>query len=125
MTSDAGSGGDGQTAPEENRYFISAGSGSMHEIFPGVEIRTTAGKGLMLSVVKLEPGSVVREHAHPHEQMGYLLEGRLEFTIGGVTRLLGPGDMWRIPGGVVHSVRALDHPAVALDVFHPIREDYL
>jgi hypothetical protein len=34
-------------------------------------------------------------------------------------------DIWRIPGGVVHRVRALDHPAVALDVFHPIREDYL
>jgi quercetin dioxygenase-like cupin family protein len=106
-------------------YFIPAGSGSRHVIFPGVEIRTTAGAKLMLSVVQLEPGSVVASHAHPHEQMGILLEGRLEFTVGGVTRMLGPGDMWRIPGGVVHSVRALDHPARALDVFHPIREDYL
>jgi quercetin dioxygenase-like cupin family protein len=57
--------------------------------------------------------------------MGILLEGQLEFTIGGVTRLLGPGDIWRIPGGVLHSVRTLDRPARALDVFHPIREDYL
>jgi quercetin dioxygenase-like cupin family protein len=80
---------------------------------------------MMLSVVRLEPKSVVLEHAHPHEQMGILLEGRLEFTVGGITRLLGPGDKWRIPGGVVHSVRALDQLAVALDVFHPIREDYL
>ena len=79
----------------------------------------------MLSVVRFEPESVVADHAHPHEQMGILLEGRLEFTVGGVTRLLGPGDIWRIPGGVVHRVRALDQPAVALDVFHPIREDYL
>ena len=54
--------------------------------------------------------SVVDEHSHPHEQMGMLLEGRLEFTVGGVTRLLGPGDIWCIPGGVVHSVRALDGP---------------
>jgi quercetin dioxygenase-like cupin family protein len=106
-------------------FFLPAGSGSRHEIFPGVEIRTTAGKNLMISVVRLEPGSVVEEHSHPHEQMGFLLEGRLEFTIGGVTRLLGPGDIWRIPGGVVHSVRALDGPARALDVFCPIREDYL
>ena len=68
--------------------------------YRGVEIRTTAGKGLMLSVVRLEPGSVVTDHAHPHEQMGILLKGQLEFTVGGVTRLLGPGDMWRIPGGV-------------------------
>jgi quercetin dioxygenase-like cupin family protein len=106
-------------------YFIPADSGSRHQIFPGVEIQSTAGIHMMLSVVRLEPESVVREHAHPHEQMGILLEGRLEFTVGGVTRLLGPGDKWRIPGGVVHSVRALDQPAVALDVFHPIREDYL
>jgi quercetin dioxygenase-like cupin family protein len=106
-------------------YFIPAGSGSKHPIFPGVEICTTAGTNLMLSVVRLEPDSVVLDHAHPHEQMGLLLEGRLEFTVGGITRLLGPGDIWRIPGGVVHRVRALDQPAVALDVFHPIREDYL
>jgi len=114
--------GDGQD-PES--YFVPAGSGSRHVIFPGVEIRTTAGTNLMLSVVRLEPESVVLDHAHPHEQMGVLVEGHLEFTVGGVTRVLGPGDIWRIPGGVVHRVRALDQPAVALDVFHPIREDYL
>jgi unsaturated pyranuronate lyase len=106
-------------------YFIPAGSGSRHMIFPGVEIRTAAGTNLMLSVVHLEPESVVLDHSHPHEQMGILLEGRLEFTVAGVTRLLGPGDMWRIPGGVVHRVQALDQPAVAIDVFHPIREDFL
>jgi quercetin dioxygenase-like cupin family protein len=106
-------------------YFLPAGSGSKHVIFPGVEILTNAGKNLMLSIVRLEPRSVVSEHSHPHEQMGILLEGRLEFTIGNVTRLIGPGDMWRIPSGVLHSVRALDAPALALDVFHPIREDYL
>jgi quercetin dioxygenase-like cupin family protein len=116
---------DAGTLPDPDGYFLPAGSGSRHVIFPGVEIRTTAGKGAMLSVVHFEPGSVVADHAHPHEQMGYLLEGQLEFTVGGVTRLLGPGDMWRIPGGVVHRVRALDQPALALDVFHPIREDYL
>lgn len=111
--------------PNVDDYFLSAGSGSRHLIFPGVEIRTFAGKQLMLSVVHLEPDSVVLEHSHPHEQMGILLSGRLEFTIGGQTRLLEPGDMWRIPGGVPHRVVATGGPAVAVDVFHPIREDYL
>jgi quercetin dioxygenase-like cupin family protein len=109
----------------EPSYFVGAGEGSRHAIFPGVEIRTTAGRSMMLSYVTFEPDSVVADHAHPHEQMGMMVSGRLEFTVGGVTRILGPGDMWRIPGGVVHRVRALDGPAVALDVFHPIREDYL
>ena len=80
-------------------YFVRAGGGSRHVIFPGVEIQTIAGKSLMLSDVHLEPDSVVLEHSHPHEQMGILLEGRLEFTIGGVTRLLEPGDMWASPAG--------------------------
>jgi quercetin dioxygenase-like cupin family protein len=79
----------------------------------------------MLSVVTLEPGSVVLEHAHPHEQMGIMISGQAEVTVGGVTRIIGPGDIWRIPSGVVHRVRALDAPATALDVFHPIREEYL
>ncbi len=105
-------------------YFVPAGSGSRHGIFPGVEIRTTAGRQMMLSVVTFEAGSVVPEHAHPHEQMGLMISGRLEFTIGGLNRVLGPGDIWRIPGGVPHRVVALDGPAVALDVFHPIRDDY-
>ncbi|SIO61168.1 Cupin domain-containing protein [Singulisphaera sp. GP187] len=109
----------------EDPYFIPAGAGSRHQIFPGVEIRTTPGERMMLSVVTFEPGSVVLDHSHPHEQMGMMVSGRLEFTIGDVTRVLGPGDLWRIPGGIVHRVRALDGPAVALDVFHPIREDYL
>ncbi len=113
------------TAPQTgDAYFIAAGTGSHHAIFPGVTIQTAAGDRLMLSVVNLEPGSVVREHSHPHEQMGLLISGRLEFTIGGVTRVLGPGDMWRIPGGVAHKVVTLDAPAVALDVFHPVRDDY-
>jgi quercetin dioxygenase-like cupin family protein len=114
-----------QSDHDAAEYFITAGSGSRHEIFPGVEIRTTAGREIMLSVVRFEPNSVVAEHAHPHEQMGLLISGHLEFTVGAKTRVLGPGDIWRIPGNVIHSVRAFHEPAVALDVFHPIREDYL
>jgi quercetin dioxygenase-like cupin family protein len=106
-------------------FFVPAGSGSHHDLFPGVAIATTAGQGMLISVVTFEPDSVVPDHSHPHEQMGYLVSGRLDFTVGGVTRTLGPGDVWRIPGGVVHRVRAIGGPAVALDVFHPIREDYL
>lgn len=105
-------------------YFHAAGTGSHHRLFPGVEIRTTAGEKLMLSVVTFEPGSVVPMHQHPHEQMGVMLSGRLRFMVGGETRVLGPGDQWSIPGGVPHEVVALDEPAVALDVFHPVRDDY-
>jgi quercetin dioxygenase-like cupin family protein len=111
--------------PTTDPYFVAAGTGAHHRIFPGVEIRTTAGRAMMLSVVTVAPHAVVPAHAHPHEQMGMMISGRAAFTVGGVTRVLGPGDLWRIPGGVPHQVVALDEPVVALDCFHPIREDYL
>jgi quercetin dioxygenase-like cupin family protein len=113
-----------EESADVDSYFIKSGSGSHHPLFPGVEIRTTSGDQLMLSVVTLETGSVVPEHSHPHEQMGMMISGTLEFTIGGVTRIVEPGDIWRIPGNVPHKVRTLEGPAVALDVFHPIRDDY-
>jgi quercetin dioxygenase-like cupin family protein len=115
--------GTGTTA-DADRYFIKAGQGSHHHLFPGVEIRTTAGDQLMLSVVTLETDSVVPEHCHPHEQMGMMIAGKFEFTIGGVTRIVEPGDIWRIPGNVPHQIRTIEGPAIALDVFHPIRDDY-
>jgi len=105
-------------------YFVQRSDCSHHEIFPGVHIFTTAGERIMLSVVELAPHAVVEPHSHPHEQMGLLLEGELTFTIGGQTKTLKPGEMWRIPGGVVHGCVAGDQPAKALDVFQPVREDY-
>ena len=106
-------------------YYTRASECSHYEIFPGVDIYTAAADKMMLSLVEFQPGAVVEEHSHPHEQVGILIEGELTFTIGGETRTLTAGDMWRIPGGTVH--RAVAGPAAvkALDVFSPIREDYL
>lgn len=105
-------------------YVVRPDQRSHHTIFPGVDIFTAAGEQMMLSLVEFEPGSVVEEHSHPHEQCGMLLEGELTFTIGGEVFTVQPGDMWRIPGGVPHKAVAENGPAKALDVFHPIREDY-
>ena len=56
--------------------------------------------------------------------MGFMLEGEAEFIVGGESKIVRAGEMWRIPGGVVHKVIAGDRPVKALDVFYPIREDY-
>ena len=109
----------------ESKYFIDTSEGSRHQIFPGIEIRTSAGEKMMLSVVEFEPHSIVEEHSHPHEQVGIMLEGELEFFVGDEHQTLGPGQMWRIPGGVKHRVHAGDKKARALDVFTPVRDDYL
>ena len=108
-----------------SQYFVKREECSHHKIFPGVDIHTVAGQQMMLSLVEFAPRAVVERHSHPHEQMGLLLEGELEFFVGEERYLARPGDMWRIPGGVEHRVIAGDQPVKALDVFHPIREDYL
>jgi quercetin dioxygenase-like cupin family protein len=105
-------------------YLVRPEQCSHHTIFPGVDIHTCAGEQMMLSLVEFEAGSVVEWHSHPHEQMGLLLDGELEFFVGDEHAIARPGDMWRIPGGVRHKVVAGNRPAKALDVFHPVREDY-
>ena len=50
-------------------------------------------------------------HSHPHEQGGVCLDGAMEFTIGDETRIVRRGEGWMIPGGVTHSVRALEEGA--------------
>jgi quercetin dioxygenase-like cupin family protein len=105
-------------------FFPTAEEMSRHTIFSGVAIRTCSAEQMMLSVVDLAPHAVVAEHSHPHEQVGMVLQGRATFFIGDEQKTLQAGDLYRIPGHTRHRVVALDEPVRALDIFHPVREDY-
>jgi len=107
-----------------SKYIVGREQCPHHEIFPGVHIHAATGENIMLSFVEFAPHAVVEPHSHPHEQMGLLLEGQLTFVIGDETHILRHGEMWRIPGGVIHSATAGDSAVKALDVFYPIREEY-
>lgn len=91
--------------------------------FPGVQMHITEAEKMTLSVVEMEPHAVIPEHSHPHEQVGYMVEGEFEFLIGGRSYHVTPGQIWRIPGGVPHKVIAGNCHVRAIDVFFPIRED--
>lgn len=94
------------------------------DIAPGCRIRTPYGKNVMLSYLEMDEGAQVPLHSHPHEQAGMLLEGKLALTIGDVTEVVEAGAMFIIPPDVPHRAVAIDGPAVILDVFSPVREDY-
>jgi quercetin dioxygenase-like cupin family protein len=79
---------------------------------------------LMAVRLDFRKGAVVNQHSHPHEQIGYIVQGSFEFTIGGETKILKTGDSYYMPSNVVHGAKALEE-SVAIDIFTPIREDYL
>ena len=94
------------------------------EPVPGCRMRTPFGKNLMLSYLEMDAGAEVPLHHHPHEQGGMLIKGKLQLTIGDETRVVEPGAMFLIAANVPHRAVAIDGPAVILDVFSPVREDY-
>jgi len=83
-----------------------------------------SGGGMMTVQFDFEKGSIGYLHTHPHEQVGYVLSGRFEATLSGVTTILGPGDTYYVSPGVEHGVVALEE-GVLIDVFTPQREDFL
>ena len=91
---------------------------------PGCKLRTPHAKNLMLSYLEMDDGAEIPLHHHPHEQGGVLLEGKLQLTIGDETRIVEPGALFLIDADVPHRAVAIEGPAVVLDVFSPVREDY-
>lgn len=90
---------------------------------PGVTRRAVWLDHVMLTFFEFEAGAVVPEHAHPHEQITYVIQGALEFTLGDETRVLHAGDGAAIPSNMPHRAVALE-PSLVLDGWSPIREDY-
>jgi quercetin dioxygenase-like cupin family protein len=94
------------------------------ELLPGCRLRTPYGQNIMLSYLEMDAGAEVPLHHHPHEQAGMLLKGRMELTIGDETRVVEAGSMFIIPPNTPHRAVAAGGPALVLDVFSPVREDY-
>ncbi len=95
------------------------------EMLPGLYRRTLAwGEKAMLCEFTAEAGVQVPLHSHPHEQVGMVQSGRVEFTVAGERWIAGPGDAYAIPGGVEHAARFLE-PTVLLELFSPPREEYI
>ena len=94
------------------------------QLAPGVTARIASGEKVMFSLVTLEPGAVVPEHAHPHEQMGMMVSGTMELTVAGETRTLSGNAIYLIPGGVSHKAVGGPEGAVVLDAFSPPRDEY-
>lgn len=92
---------------------------------PGMERRMVVGDTLMICRVRFAPHVVTAVHTHPHEQMTIVERGRVRFYIGDEERVAGPGDVLHFPSNLEHGATMLDEEVVLMDIFTPVREDFL
>jgi quercetin dioxygenase-like cupin family protein len=90
----------------------------------GVEMRAIHGERMTLAFFTIAQGSGIPEHAHPHEQIGTVLKGKLELTIAGEKRVVPPGGAYNIPSNATHAALCVEGPAEVLEIFSPVREDW-
>ena len=102
--------------------FIDIREIDQHEPFPGFKVQRINSTTMMLAFWEIEADGKFPEHSHPHEQVMNVVEGKIELTISGETRVLGPGTVAIIPPNAVHSGRAVTHCKM-IDVNYPIYED--
>lgn len=94
------------------------------DLKPKVSRKVISGERVTMAQIFLARDAVVPKHQHESEQISYLLEGAVRFELEGREILVRKGEVLVIPSNVPHAVIALED-TVALDVFSPIRSDWL
>ena len=105
--------------------FYASDSNGYQQLLEGVKLKTLVyGEKTLLTEFQLGMGRTLPGHSHPHEQTGYLVAGRIRLFIDEERVEAEPGDSWCIPSNVEHGAEILAD-SIAIEVFSPVREDYL
>lgn len=96
----------------------------LESLNPMLQRQMLTGTNVMLARILLKKGCIVPMHSHHNEQLSYVIEGALRFTIHSKDTVVHAGEVLTIPPHVPHQVKAL-HDSVTLDVFHPPRMDWI
>ena len=108
-----------------NKRTIVKADEAVKREFKGVKLDSLAvGEKSIVCKMNYVAGNFASEHKHPHEQSGYVISGKYRMTVEDKEFLLNPGDSYSIPGDTPHSFKVIEAGEV-IDVFTPIREDYL
>ena len=92
---------------------------------PGVNRKVLAhDEGLMVCEFLLDEGTLLASHTHPNKQITYVVHGHLRYTVGDETRIVGAGDSVLLASNVPHSI-IVEEDSYVIDVFTPLREEYL
>jgi unsaturated pyranuronate lyase len=94
-------------------------------IADGIERQMIWGELAMVCRLRFAPHVVTAVHSHPHEQITLVERGRVEFSIDGQRRIASAGDILVLPPHCMHGATMLDEEVVLVDIFAPVREDFL
>jgi quercetin dioxygenase-like cupin family protein len=86
--------------------------------------RFVSGQRITMAQFFFAEGGTVPRHQHENEQLTYVLEGALRFTVGDEEVTVRRGEVLHIPPDVPHGAVALED-SVDLEVFSPVRADWL
>lgn len=91
---------------------------------PLIQRHFVVGDQIMLARILLKKGAQVPRHSHVNEQVTWILEGALQFSIDGREVVVRAGEVLCIPPHLPHAAVALED-TVDVDVFTPPRQDWI
>ncbi len=99
------------------------------QLSPTLTRQFLSGEQCMMARIVLQRGCVVPRHAHPNEQIAFILSGSLRFTLGAdehsaTVHIVNAGEVLVIPANLPHAAEALED-TVDFDLFAPPREDWI
>ena len=97
----------------------------VEQLEPGIERQMIIGERVMICRLRFAPHIETPAHDHPHEQVTLVESGRVLFTIGNEQRVAQRGDVLHFPPGTWHGATMLEEEVILVDIFSPIREDFL
>ena len=97
----------------------------VEQVAKGIKRQMVVGEKVMVCRFTFDPFTVTDVHSHPHEQITMVISGKVRFTIDGQPIIAAPGDVLYFPSNNRHGATMLDEEVVLIDIFSPIREDFL
>ena len=97
----------------------------VERISEGIDRQMVVGQNLMICRLRFDALVDTPVHSHPHEQMTFVMKGKVKFTIDGDAVVAVTGDILHFPPNQKHGATMLDEEVVLIDIFSPIREDFL
>jgi len=97
----------------------------VEQVAEGVSRQMVWGDRLMVCRLRLAPRVTTAAHTHPHEQITVVVRGRAVFRVGDEQRIVAAGDVIYFAPGILHGATMLEEDVELIDIFSPVREDFL